>query len=487
MPGKKNRAEKPQKWWKYPDSNYTLDDLAKHTNTEYIPATNNIKAMAKQLLPDTFYPMFPTDRIDTSLSHKCYIKGKYLVTQHRDGVHLDLSTMETLENIPVLDKRPSARYILPACTKEDKDKHFIYFKGLTGKLRSKQQLKILHESERWLLVRDCEYRDDDDGVPPVPVRFVDKKTAVDGIIDYDEKNTITFPAGYKDTNTFHFLENSSAILQIVYDFQSSSNDIFVMFFNEQGSFTKPVHLATFKDAVLEKLKKTGKRDTHMDTIGHRDRHDRAESFVYAGMLYLSNYNRELIPLWVDFDAETPFVGSKFAWHTLRLKPYGSTERDPSPFTRNGRWISLRQSTGRSVCDLLTFKTYIVRDSGWREELYDRRNQKYGTAGACWSGVDSDNKPIFYIIPKHVLWFMWWDINRDKEYDTYWDELEGEYLTKLSDKPVRPHNPEQFLADCQGILFTDSFFQLDMSGDYDEPVRPVIDQEERDWKLPGEVR
>lgn len=400
----KSRTQEPEKWWKA-GSNKCIDGIASTRDVEYIEGT----CIDGETLPASFDPLFETSDMPVPYG---LIRGKYLMSNGKDNecFALDMTTMEVVpedpEEFPFKLPDPPDVWIAPT------DDYISVLNGSDWTFRcansyitvtSKAMFSVQQESERWIVVEEGgSYWEDDVGEETVYI--LDKERAVDNVLVFDPETSVAkFPPGLIEDYTFFLFPGSQGALRIVCD--SEAEKVFFYYLDlAKGPEETLVFEMGCSGQLLERPDDFPNAfDPIQDLI-----------VVYRGMLYLNHYGQDLIPFWVDLES-TPSAGNKYAWRGLCLHPE-SVHEDVEELDRSndGRWVTHIWSECRVVCDLLKFKTYIVRDYGWQKDpqtIWDMEQAEEEVAretGCVFVGADrAAEKPIFYVINKPYLFAMNW--------------------------------------------------------------------------------
>lgn len=406
----KSRTQEPEKWWKN-DSNKSIEEIADTRDVEYIDGT----CFDGETLPASFDPLFETSDMPVPYG---LIRGKYLMSpeneEDEERSALDMTTMERFpedpERFPFKFPDPPDVWIAP-------NDYVSVLNGSDWTFRcansyitvtSKEMFSVKQESERWIVVEEGGSYWEEDDVGEESVYILDKENAVENVLVFEPETSVAkFPPGFTKDYTFFLFPGSQGALRIVCD-SVTEKVLFYYLDLANGSEETLVFELGCSDQLLDRS----------DTFPNAFDPIQNLIIVYRGMLYLNHYGRDLIPFWVDLES-APSAGNKnkYSWRGLCLYP-GSVLEDVEELDRSndGRWVTHIWSECRVVCDLLKFKTYIVRDYGWQKDPWSHEKEENdeeeaSETGCVFVGADrAAEKPIFYVFNKPYLFSMDWCLN-----------------------------------------------------------------------------
>lgn len=402
----KSRTQEPEKWWTNKPGRYNIDGLASTVDVEYIEGI----CIDGETLPASFDPLFETSDFPVPYG---LIRGKYLMSARDEGgPALDMTTMEEVSEDP--EQFPFKLPDPPSVWVPFSD----YVSVLDGSdwtfrcpnsyitVTSKKMFSVKQESERWVVVKEVGSHWEDD-VDEEFVYILDKQKAVDNRLVFEpDTSAVKFPQGYIKNYTFFLLPASQGALRIQWD---SAAGMVLFYYVDLANNPN-------EETLVFEMAGSGRFTEGSDFVPHKFEPMQDIIIIYRGMLYFNHYGYDLIPFWVDLES-VPSNGNKYSWRGLCLAAGTNNEvAEELDRSDDGRWVTHIWSECRIVCDLLRFKTYIVRDYGWTKDPWNYDNVKYKEenayeTGCVFVGADREaEKPIFYVINKPYLFAMDWCLN-----------------------------------------------------------------------------
>lgn len=320
-----------------------------------------------------------------------------------DGVTLDWN-----REMPIIDPEPKSWYNFLHSNKENAVECPLSKIRLTGK----SHFMLVQETERWLLVQEEENQ-------LATFYIFDKQTAKDGAFRIEtETAAFVLKEQSRHEYLFQFLPNQKGVF-VLQSFDEKKQ-VKLHFWDLDNSKNSDLHqLCSFPGSLVDYW-----YSPHVLLQSYQSELTTPRDFVvpYEGTLWLNYHERELIPSWTDLSAKGVSGVRQEDMKTLRLRPAESKEIDEGLRTfrlyrsDNGRFVAHFLSQARIVCDLLTGKTHIVEDRGWKN-----------CVGASFVGENGENGlPKFYTFSQRWLAALEWSWGEGpEEFLGYEDEEDEE--------------------------------------------------------------
>ncbi|KAG5361052.1 hypothetical protein CJU89_4157 [Yarrowia sp. B02] len=407
---RKSRVYEPSKWRPTGSSKYAgdIDKLAKKAKCEYIQGV----CVDGDTLPESFEPLFGTRDFAVPSG---LVRDKYFrFPEDHSGTTVDMKTMEVVPEDP--DKFP---FTLPDPADvwlaqddfigvRDSTTGLYTFRCVNSyiTITSESMFSVRQESERWVVVEEG------DALGEGIVHILDKDMAQDNVLVFNSETSVSqHPTRFIAEYTFQLLPGSQGAIRVSHN----------VIHNKVNLHYIDLARRRWEVFLLE-------LDPSLLRIDHVNSYDPMPDLiiVYRGMLYYNNYGRDLIPLWIDLGQQEkieqclgapswppfrwlPYGGTKYAWKALKMQttPYVDNTEELD-ISADGRWVTYPTTECRIVCNLLKFKTYIVRDHGWQKDPW-RQTKHVRETGCIFVG--SGDQPVFYVVNKPYLFAMGWILSR----------------------------------------------------------------------------
>lgn len=390
----KSRTQEPEQWCTTDSQHvYDMDDLANTADIEYIDGV----CVDGEALPKSFDPLFESADFPVPYG---LARGKYLMSIRDDGITLDMTTMEHVpenpDQFPFKLPDPADVWIAMEDFVSVRDGSKWVFRCANSYITiiSQAMFCVRQESERWIVIEDeTEHDAEEDNV-----YIIDKQKAVNNTLLFDRHNCVShYPRGYMKDYTFHLLPGSQGAFRVKFDL--TVRKLFIYYLDLTNG--EPEILVMELNGSDQLIYERGHAFDPMPDL----------FLIYRGMLYYNHYQHVLIPLWVDLEA-VPSTGNKYSWRSLSMASISHDfHKSPVELDRSedGRWVTQAWSERRIVCDLLRFKTYIVRDYGWQKDPWKvsgEYHEEVKEIGCIFVGADrTAEKPVFYVINRPYLFAM----------------------------------------------------------------------------------
>lgn len=375
---KRSFQEESDKWWVFNQGkrafleNYSLTQLSRNTDIRYLPCDN----IDGGTLPGSFEPLFE--------SSTALVQGKYFKSPR--GKILDMTRVKIVDGfVGNKDEGGSAktRFWTVKVTRAVSGYYTITCptSGLT--IESQRPFRIEQEGHNILVI---ETEQNEKGVFIVQNPFQNSSTF---LFDCEDSKCVFFP-GYKSSYRLTLTPDGRGVICIsnLPLGHLGTSHVEIYYYEVSRDCRNPVLLAHFSRPNNEEI----------TTV-----------VFFAGMMFLNVSDSALVPLWIDLQGleqeQSAFWGNRYTWSALSIQPrhssYASYTMSQIIRSTDKRWAT--NWYGRQVCDLWSFRTFIVKDSGAQSSPdCTLTDSLHSMAATCFIAKKDSETPSFYTISRPVL-------------------------------------------------------------------------------------